>query len=918
MSTIGTLPTSIPYLEPNGANWAIFMMRFRDAMKVARRWVYFTGQKPCPKPQDPNHPTEGEVNAAEKWEYEDSVASFLLFQRLSDSTVMRLSKCCSAHEQWEMVAREYQAKSAHAQANLHQAFLEMRCWKGEDVREFLASLCYRKEELAAAGVHVTEKEYEHTILRGIPSELATFASHLLSSALLAHGTSTVNLDALISQVCEEADRLKTRHTSSQPHQGKNKPETAVFVATEHGEKTQCTGKCHKCSEEGHWARECCTPKRKGNATAPVAQASLGATPPPEAQHVVGETHTVLDVDVAGEFWLAEEEVAHAQIVDAEPDLTWGHLENSAADAHAQFVSAEPEPWLGKPDSLEDDAHAHLESAEPEILMNTEEDWLQEMEEEETAEVIAAVDEEKDPHVDLQGLGVSHLTMLKGTRPLASPLSLHQPILSRIESPPRSPATETGTQAMRESGSGIDLESPPLDLPPLKGAAKPPDNTVPKQIQAPTKVERLLESLRGKNLRRATGQNSQMPVHALEGMTPLGMAHGRPPDPVDSYARGSTVLEQNLVDPKAPVRMHQARRPVLDKGTCMHIDPWPDPGTIHTDPEAYFKVSALLEGEQNFGLPSVDSEQAVTSKILSFSCLPPVLLPSDTLERNLKPEGAEAEQQDAVQRPARLKLPNRIAKDPDKAGGVWPESNPVMLDCPQPVSAIEKGNIEAPNSSMVEAKRKAKWPPRRLATEPECGPDWPPRASPHGRNPKAPKGTGTCKPEDELATLKCAAPGYLEGKTSYSEGEPLWKGLADPESPHFEATEPRTWASSPAEKDDTLQGHRHCRHRCRDKACRHDAWQVMKSQSHTSRVLARVANTWLQQAAQHTPRPSTRSPEHPCQYKQNISRQSWTMCEMRGSVGVSSEQSSRLGVPTGAWYILSPCSCFTLVSHRVSS
>ena len=49
-------------------------------------------------------------------------------------------------------------------------------------------------------------------------------------------------------------------------------------------------------------------------------------------------------------------------------------------------------------------------------------------------------------------------------------------------------------------------------------------TVPEQIQVPTQLERLSVSFQGKKLRRATGQDSQASVYALEGKTPLGMAH----------------------------------------------------------------------------------------------------------------------------------------------------------------------------------------------------------------------------------------------------------------------------------------------------------------------------------------------------------------------------------------------------------
>src|SRR5258708_30706798 len=110
--TIEQLPTNIPQLEPNGANWAIFKMCFQDAIKVTCQWGHFSGGKPCPKPKDGAKPTDGEIEAAKKWEYNDSVASYLLFQCLPDTTIMHLSNCLMAQGQWDMATKEYQAKSA--------------------------------------------------------------------------------------------------------------------------------------------------------------------------------------------------------------------------------------------------------------------------------------------------------------------------------------------------------------------------------------------------------------------------------------------------------------------------------------------------------------------------------------------------------------------------------------------------------------------------------------------------------------------------------------------------------------------------------------------------------------------------------------------------------------------------------------
>ena len=119
MPTLVTLPISVPYLEPHSDNWAIFAMHFWSVMKPTCQWAYFTGEEPCPRPKGTSKPTSTEIEATEIWEYKDTIAQYLLSQHLPDSTVMCLSKCQTAFEQWETITQEYQAKSTFAQADLH-------------------------------------------------------------------------------------------------------------------------------------------------------------------------------------------------------------------------------------------------------------------------------------------------------------------------------------------------------------------------------------------------------------------------------------------------------------------------------------------------------------------------------------------------------------------------------------------------------------------------------------------------------------------------------------------------------------------------------------------------------------------------------------------------------------------------------
>ena len=127
---------------------------------------------------------------------------------------------------------------------------------------------------------------------------------------------------------------------------------------------------------------------------------------------------------------------------------------------------------------------------------------------------------------------------------------------------------------------------------------------PEQIQAHTDAGGALKSLWGEALRRAMGQTNPAPARAPEGEMPIGEAHGRPPDLPDLQAQGSTVWEPGFVDPKAHVRAHQVRRPVLDEGAHMRPNPWPNLGVVnalHVPPPCHTPVALGAPDEEELPL-----------------------------------------------------------------------------------------------------------------------------------------------------------------------------------------------------------------------------------------------------------------------------------------------------------------------------
>jgi transposase InsO family protein len=337
-SSIEQLPANIPRLEPDGSNWAIFVVWFRESMQANRRWGYFDGKTARPEPTDPANVTAAEQESIAKWDYEDLVARYLLSQRLPDSTAVRMGPYPTAKARWDRVHDEFTAKSVYAQNDLESTFYDMRCPKGGDVRMFLTNLRYKREELAAAGVSISDKEYQRTVLKGIPEELARFASGILSSARI-FSMSAVDTETLIDHICEEADRLKNRCTKSQSKDSGAKSQAAgddALAATgSEGKKKRCKGNCHNCGKAGHWARECRSPKKEKPAednakagktdkaqkseTKPVGSANAVATPD-EAEDECWAVELSSGASDSGDDiidetdWLREEEETAAAVI----------------------------------------------------------------------------------------------------------------------------------------------------------------------------------------------------------------------------------------------------------------------------------------------------------------------------------------------------------------------------------------------------------------------------------------------------------------------------------------------------------------------------------------------------------------------------------------------------------------------------
>jgi gag-polypeptide of LTR copia-type/Zinc knuckle len=264
------LPGSIPKLDPSGMNWAVFSLRFQDAVEAKGFWGHFDGTEPKPTPAIPSAVTADERSAITGWEKDERSAKSLLTQKLPDSTLIRVHKEVTVKNRWDAIVHEYTEKGTFAQTEMRAKFLDLKCPDKGDAREFLDSLRTKREELATMGVDIDEKDYRSTIITSLPYSLANFASSQLASAKMYATTKTIAPDSLISLISEEADRQRSQRASRpklprRENDGKKDEALTVSDRPKRGDR-KIKGPCWNCGETGHLKNKCPKPKKEGSSS----------------------------------------------------------------------------------------------------------------------------------------------------------------------------------------------------------------------------------------------------------------------------------------------------------------------------------------------------------------------------------------------------------------------------------------------------------------------------------------------------------------------------------------------------------------------------------------------------------------------------------------------------------------------------
>jgi len=169
------LPASVPRLDPSGLNWAIFSIRFQDAVEAKGFWGHFDGSKAKPVPADAAKPTDDEQARS--------------YQTRRSCEFMPRRPCVVAGRRLRRTSRR------------RGPLRKQRC-----VRSFWNPNVLTRAMLRSFSMSCVRS----TIISSLPIPLANFASNQLAAAKLYAQSKTIAPGSLIALILSKSRDQRMR------------------------------------------------------------------------------------------------------------------------------------------------------------------------------------------------------------------------------------------------------------------------------------------------------------------------------------------------------------------------------------------------------------------------------------------------------------------------------------------------------------------------------------------------------------------------------------------------------------------------------------------------------------------------------------------------------------------------------------
>ena len=164
MTTVAKIQSfsSVPKLKTNSANWMIFWICLKWALKEKQVFGHLDGTTVKPTHNKP----DTEKN---DWLNDKTKAHHLLAQKLHDSTLTKLLHHTTVAKMWTTVTQEFTTKSSHVVAVMHTSFNSLKCADNSNIHTYLDRLHFKYKELVGIGVTISPMDYSTRIIGSLPT-----------------------------------------------------------------------------------------------------------------------------------------------------------------------------------------------------------------------------------------------------------------------------------------------------------------------------------------------------------------------------------------------------------------------------------------------------------------------------------------------------------------------------------------------------------------------------------------------------------------------------------------------------------------------------------------------------------------------------------------------------------------------------
>ena len=319
----------VPKLEVDGGNWIIFQIRLTHAFSNHRVLGHLTGTdvrpssdqqsssssvaNPSPNPQPPapvgvttrSRPAPTATTStpelitpspasitddtpspqAELWDLKENKARDLLYRVLPDTIVMELIHYDTTAEAWDHLVQKYDGAMMAHRVELEEELQSFRMDPKGNVREHVAALRMKREQLSRAGAVISEPLWVTTVMKSLVGTVWWPWARNLTSAAKLNGYANVDSEVFLNALISEYDSVQWMKRLKKP---KPTNDTAL-TATDSGASSTSSGRrgrrgkgkgnggeagaaasespaadsdvvCHNCGGRGHKSPTCPSPK----------------------------------------------------------------------------------------------------------------------------------------------------------------------------------------------------------------------------------------------------------------------------------------------------------------------------------------------------------------------------------------------------------------------------------------------------------------------------------------------------------------------------------------------------------------------------------------------------------------------------------------------------------------------------------